>query len=116
MIVSINCCQIVVVGNRGLCNIPHFDLVGDDLYCNIGLLQPIYIFEGSKSKNTLLDHEILNIINTLNQPNIYFQNLLNWQEACRVWNALNADFITIPSEIYMNINNMPNYNLLNIDN
>ena len=63
--------------------------MGDDLYCNIGLLQPIYIFEGSKSKNTLLDHEILNVINTLNQQNKIFTNFTNWQCACYMWNGSN---------------------------
>lgn len=111
-------CKIVVTGNGGLYRIPHFDLIGSDLYCLIPLEEPGFILNCDlrpSAKYTLeySEREIIN--NILDKKNSFYTELTNWQVACKYWNnAYPANIPQINRDFYMNLKNKPNYAKKNV--
>ena len=111
-------CKIIVVGNGGLCKIPHFDLIGGDLHCLISIEEPGFILESElrmAGKYTLTLEERIKLNKILDQKNKIYTNLTNWQAICSDWNnAMPTNTPQIPLDFYMNLKNKPNYAKKNV--
>lgn len=111
-------CEIIIVGNGGMCKIPHFDLVGGDLYCNIPLLSNGFILDSylrCPGKYTLTLEERIKLNEVLEQPNSLYPNMNNWQVACYEWNsAMPCNEPKIEDMYYDKPSKKPNYAAKNI--
>ena len=115
-------CEIIVTGNGGLCKIPHFDVVGADLYCCIPLMQAGFIKDdlympAAKNTLTLEERKIINeVMGRISNENDPLDRRTNWQVACCTWDHIDPQNEPKIEELfdYSDPKNMPNYAAKNV--